>query len=227
MMDRELCFYIEGNALYLEQVLVDYNSIPIFFVCRDENEAYYLVLCTDVEEFKYIVIGLSDTDLYCLLHGILTMRDVFIKQKYYWEVTSEEQIELDSVIRKSMDKIDCSALPDEGAYFEILTDEISLYAKRFDDAFLSKENFKSLQQELNFVESILNERCEFNDEFIERFIDLCDCQSQQKVTVDFQTEKVDYEEYMNAILRSDKVISEKMSSEEWRATEMNILAYAA
>ena len=37
MMDRELCFYIEGNALYLEQVLVDYNSIPIFFVCRDEN----------------------------------------------------------------------------------------------------------------------------------------------------------------------------------------------
>lgn len=33
-MDKELCFCIEGDELYLEQVLVDYNDIPIFLCAR-------------------------------------------------------------------------------------------------------------------------------------------------------------------------------------------------
>lgn len=32
MMSKELCFCIDGSELYLEQVLVDYMDIPIFFI---------------------------------------------------------------------------------------------------------------------------------------------------------------------------------------------------
>ena len=65
-MDRELCFYIEGNQLYLEQVLVEYNDIPIFFVCRD-TAAHYVVLCSDLEEFRYMVVKAANEDLFRLL----------------------------------------------------------------------------------------------------------------------------------------------------------------
>ena len=31
---NELCFIIDGRALYMEHVLIDYNDDPVFFVCR-------------------------------------------------------------------------------------------------------------------------------------------------------------------------------------------------
>ncbi len=226
-MDKELCFYIQGDRLYLEQVLVDYNDIPIFFVCKDENVRYYLALCTDVEELKYIVINLSDVDLYRLLHGKIPMRDVFTKQKCYWEIISEEQIELDSVTCKSIETIDYSALPDKGAYFEILTDEVSSYVKRFDQIFLSIENFEVPQQELDFIDGIINEGLGFSSGFVEKYLEIYDCQLEQKVIVGLQTKYVDYGEYTNFILKSDIAISDNMCSEEWKASEINILVYAA
>lgn len=223
-MDKELCFCIEGNELYLEQILVDYNNIPIFFLCKD-SKTYYLALCTHVEQLSYIVINLSEADLFSLFHGKLSMREVFTKQKSYWEIISEEQIESDSVICKSMEEIDCSILPEEGACFEILTDEISLYVKKFDDTFCSKESFKTLQQKPNFNENILNEIYELGD--VEKFMELCDCQSKQKVEVGFQNENIDYGEYMSDIMESNMTISERKHSEEWKATEMDVLACAA
>ena len=48
-MEATLCFNIEGIELYLEQVLVDYNDIPIFFLCTGEREQY-LALCYDLDE---------------------------------------------------------------------------------------------------------------------------------------------------------------------------------
>lgn len=133
-MDKELCFCIEGNKLYLEQILVDYNDIPIFFVCKD-NAAYYIALCSDIEELSYIIASLSDIDLYNLLHGTLSMREVIIKHENYWEIISGEKIESDIVTYKPMKEIDCSVLPEEGAYFDILTDEVSSYVKKFDNTF--------------------------------------------------------------------------------------------
>lgn len=45
MVNKELCFIIENVKLYLEQVLVDYDGFPVFFLCRGENQ-YYAVLST-------------------------------------------------------------------------------------------------------------------------------------------------------------------------------------
>lgn len=135
-MSKELCFNIENNALYLEQVLVEYMSVPIFFLCKSQNE-YYIVLCIDIEELKYVVCAISQTTVYNLLHGIQPMRDAILLQDYFWEVDSGNTIKEDSVQKKTMEKIDVSVLPEKGACFEILTEDIQTYVNHFDNEFLS------------------------------------------------------------------------------------------
>ena len=86
-MNTELFFYIEKKDIYLEQILVDYMNVPIFFLCKDDKQ-YYLALCSNMDELNYIVVQISLTDTYNLLHGKIAMRDVFLKQEEYWEIFS-------------------------------------------------------------------------------------------------------------------------------------------
>lgn len=197
-MDKGSCFCIEGNELYLEQVLVDHNDIPIFFVCKD-TMAYYVVLCSDIEELSYIVIEPSTLDLYRLLHGMLSMREVFTKQKNYWEIISGETIESDVVLCKPIQEIDHSVLPEEGACFEILTDEVSSYVERFDAGFLLKER---------------------------AFVKLYEGQLKQKIAAGLSNKDIEHEGSMYDIIRSSVAIVEE-HPEKWQSTEMAILAYAS
>ena len=222
-MEKELCFYIEGNKLYLEQVLVDYNDVPIFFICKDEKR-YYAVLCSDIEELSYIVINLSEVELYNLLHGKLSMREAFTKQQKYWEVKSGEEIGLDTVICKPIEEMDCSALPQERACFEILTEEVSSYVRKFDNIFLSTERFEASLQRPDFNENLLNEVFDNSLEFMERFVELWECQ--QEIAVGFQSRDIVYEESMEAI-SPNTIITKQENCEEWMSTDINILAYAA
>ena len=89
-MNKELCFNIENENLYLEQILVDYMDIPIFFLCEGENQ-YYVALCTDIDELSYIVAKLSLLDVYNLLHGKIPMRDAILKQNEYWDIVSGDE----------------------------------------------------------------------------------------------------------------------------------------
>jgi len=68
MMNKKLCFNIENQYLYLEQVLVDYMGIPIFFLCKDKKQ-YYIALCTNIDKLSYIVTKLSLSDVYNLLEN--------------------------------------------------------------------------------------------------------------------------------------------------------------
>lgn len=116
-MDENLCFKIGEVCLYLEQVLVSYNDVPIFFICND-NVSHYAVLCTDINELNYVIVELSDKDLCNLLSGILPMRDVFTKQEYYWEILSGNEAEYDTVIRKPVRELNYSILPKAGACYD-------------------------------------------------------------------------------------------------------------
>ena len=51
---RVVQFVIDGKELYLEKVLVE-TSVPLFFICKDDNDIRYSVLCTDTFEFKYVL----------------------------------------------------------------------------------------------------------------------------------------------------------------------------
>lgn len=130
-MNNKLCFRIEGIELYLEQVLVDYMDIPIFFLCKGESN-HYLVLCTDIDELNYIVVKLSMNDLYELLHGEGSIRNTILKQNEYWNVISGEEISLDKVEKLSIPELDVSLLPKEDVYFEIVSTKLEDYVKKFD-----------------------------------------------------------------------------------------------
>lgn len=155
-MNKELCFFIENKELYLEQVLVDYNDVPIFFLCRNE-EQFYIALCTDLEELSYIVEKLSSVDVYKLLHGKSTMRDTLLSHEEYWEIISGEEISLDKVIKRTIDCMDRSVLPEENAYFQILTEEARLYVEAFDKEYLSNENFHVSDEKLDFNERLTDD----------------------------------------------------------------------
>lgn len=130
-MNSELCFRIENIDLYLEQVLVDYMGVPIFFLCKGEG-SYYLVLCTDVDELNYIIVRLSMNDLYELLHGEEFIRNVILKQNKYWNVISGEEITLDKAEKLSVSELDVDLLPKENIYFEIVSAKLEDYVKKFD-----------------------------------------------------------------------------------------------
>ena len=152
-MSKELCFIIEEKELYMEQVLVDYMDVPIFFLCKDKSQ-YYIVLCVDIEERHYIVAELSLADTYNLLHGKLSMRDSILKQNYYWMIESGEEICLDIVTKHKISDIDHSLLPEENACFEILTEEIKGYVQSFDEKYLKEKYFFDYNETINIFGNI-------------------------------------------------------------------------
>lgn len=96
MSKEVLCFKIEGKELYLEQILVDFNDVAIFFLCKNEVQ-YYIALCADYHESTYIVAKVTIEDIYKLLHSELTMRDFILKQKEYYQVYSGFTIDRDKI----------------------------------------------------------------------------------------------------------------------------------
>lgn len=150
-MDRELCFCIEGRNLYLEQVLVDYLEIPVFFLCRNEKR-YYVALCTDIEELSYIVVDTSSSAVYNLLHGQIPMRDIILNQKKYWSVVSGEEIPMDIVTEHSVKEMDCSVLPEENACFQILTEEMEDFVRSFDYEYFSHESYNQKAESAGWKE---------------------------------------------------------------------------
>lgn len=144
-MSKELCFKIEHNDLFLKQVLVDYNNIPIFFLCQGKYKNY-LSLCVDIENYNYVIVEVSLFDIYDLLHGNVSMRDAILNHKEYWMVTSGEDISNDIVERKMIKDIDQSWLPQEGAYFKVLTESIEQYLKSIDNIISIQQNYISYSE---------------------------------------------------------------------------------
>lgn len=150
-MDKELCFKIENDSLYLEQVLVDYMDIPIFFLCSSKQQ-YFIALCTDIEELNYIVTKLSSDYVYKLLRGDISMRDVILEQKEYWNIISGDEISQDKVKKEDISSIDKGILPEEGAYFKILTKEIERFVNNFESSFFATENYSKIEKKLSLSE---------------------------------------------------------------------------
>ena len=133
MSKEVLCFKIEGKELYLEQILVDFNDVAIFFLCKNEDQ-YYIALCVDFHESTYIVAKVTIEDIYKLLHSELTMRDFILKQKEYYQVYLGFTIDRDKIEKHKMEDIDESVLP-ENEYFKVLTERIEGYVRMIDEIY--------------------------------------------------------------------------------------------
>lgn len=116
-MEKTLCFVIEYKELYLEKVLVEYERIPILFLCQ-AVDGWYLCLCYDVDNIKYYVVRISAEEISFLLQGKVPMRDVFLAQNGYWDILAGREMDQDIVEEKAIESIDRDVLPYEGAYYE-------------------------------------------------------------------------------------------------------------
>lgn len=88
---RVVQFVIDGKELYLEKVLVE-TSVPLFFICKDDNNTRYSVLCTDTFEFKYVLIQSYNEDIQKMLKMRISMRELFNRavNDIYWKVEVSE-----------------------------------------------------------------------------------------------------------------------------------------
>ena len=164
-MSGSKCFYIEGKYLYLEQTLVEYNGIPIYFLCRSDKR-YYTVLCIDIDELMYVVVRTAASDVYSLLHGRIPMRNVILKEDHYWQVISAEDMLQDDVRYLAMDELDHSLLPEAGACFEVLSDEVRTFVEKFDSEFLNSETFSRVSEEiLRVFDTTIEPYCKNIDAF--------------------------------------------------------------
>lgn len=130
-MNKELCFILDNKNIYLDHILVDYEYVPIFFLCKDDDCQYYLALCTDIENGEYIVVKISLLSVYNLLHGNIAMRDVILNQKIFWKVVSGDEIKNDIVNEYPIDYINHQDLPEKDAKFKILQKHIKEYVQKF------------------------------------------------------------------------------------------------
>lgn len=78
-MNQTLCFVVNHVEIYLEQVLVENDGVPILFVGKS-NERRYLILCVDMDVLRYFAVRISRKDLSDLLQGTVPMRDIFLRQ---------------------------------------------------------------------------------------------------------------------------------------------------
>ena len=134
-MQQKPYFLINNEALYVEQVLVEYLTIPIFFLCKSETD-YYLALCTDGDAEAHYLVQITKKEIYDLLNSKITMREVFLRKSFFWNIISGNRIEEDIVTKLPIEKLDTTLLPDEGAYFVILTPAIKKYAELFEQDLL-------------------------------------------------------------------------------------------
>lgn len=111
------CFTINGNELYLVLNLVDFNGIPLYFICKDNTGQYYICLCYDIDYEKYIIVKTDIDRIYKLLTQNITMRDIITMESEFLDVSilGEEDI----CLLKDMKDINFDILPDKNSYFNI------------------------------------------------------------------------------------------------------------
>lgn len=120
-MQKEICFKIDSKSLVLESVLVDYNDIPVYFVCTDAEHNYYTVLCVDIDDEQYVIVETAVEKILKLLMQKITMRDLILSEEKFWEVKAGNTLEEDICMQQDMGLICLEDLPYENSYFKIAT----------------------------------------------------------------------------------------------------------
>lgn len=127
--DKRLFFKINDEYIYLDIELINFNDIPVFFICKS-NKNYYLALCFDVFDEKYIVIQVKRSLLLKMLDQKITMREIYHTVDSFWEIVYGETLEQDLVKEKAINDIDESVLPIEGEVYEVFDDDVKEYQEQ-------------------------------------------------------------------------------------------------
>ncbi len=139
-MDKELCFIINGENLYLDISLIEFQDIPMFFICKSDSN-YYVALCIDDENVEYILIKSNPNSLLKMLRSDIEMRDLYKEVNKFWTIKPGNSPKDDEVIENSIEYLNASILPIEGAKYEVFDDSVLEYIDLFE---------KNIYDDLNF-----------------------------------------------------------------------------
>ncbi len=132
-MSKEVFFQIQNKLLYLDFMLEEYDFMPVFYVCKDDDGARYIVLCTDFDNEAYLVSRVTLVDLSNMLSGKLDMRSIFLKQAVFWKVTCRGEKYIDDVVEEhKTEDIPVEYLPADGEYYVLYDEEHKEYAKKIE-----------------------------------------------------------------------------------------------
>ena len=150
-MNKQLCFRIEQQDLFLEKILVLFNDIPLFFICRNENNQRFLALCTELERLDYLVVSTSLSNIRNMLNQKCTMRNAILEGIRFWCVVSGDTVEDDLCETIEKSKIDLSILPQEGAFYRAIFQEDNNYINEIENEYLESLNFDVITREISFL----------------------------------------------------------------------------
>lgn len=139
-MNNMLYFVLQDKELYLDEVFVDFNNLPIFFSCISNNQ-YYLCLCCNCDNQDYVVVESSAKEIVEMLKGKITMRSTFTCKPRHWIVFSGEDTSLDEITLISAPYLEVDVLPKEGAKYTIATEKVKQYLSRIERELYSEETF--------------------------------------------------------------------------------------
>lgn len=144
-MDKELCFFINDDALFLDKVLVAFNDTPIFFVCCDSESDYYLVLCTNIEDLEYIIVKTSLQMIYRILTQKAEMRAPFAEADHFWYVKAGVSPHEDEVEHLEREQMDLDVLPYPKAMYETISADDLAYVDKIKSSYFSESDFVSFE----------------------------------------------------------------------------------
>lgn len=169
-MKEQIFFIINNMEIILDQVLVEYNEEPIFFVCRHDQH-YFIALNADLEEERYFVAEVSLSHLSKMLHERITMRALILQADKFWDITAGEDYTSDCIIEKPINEIQIDLLPYENAYLKITTKDVEEYVEKIDSVLYgegiweeefvqtSAEYMEGLIKNINEQLEILMQKC--------------------------------------------------------------------
>lgn len=129
-MPKVKFFEIEGKSLFLDNVLIDLNMLPLFFICKDEESCHYVCLCTDYEEFCYVIVPTDAHEIYKMLSGEITVRGIFLNKDSFYSVQSYNDLEENKVEKMDIENINKDDLPIEGKCYKILSQSDREYLEK-------------------------------------------------------------------------------------------------
>ena len=152
-MINEVCFKIDSKNLYIDEYLVELN-IPIFFICKDDANKKYAVMCENTSTLEYLICSVSINSLIKMLKNELTLYD-FIKQSTFkWIIKSGETFESDII--ELVTNLPDDYYPKKNEYLALENEKICNYIKRIEKESQSEIAYEIYSFELSkmFLETI-------------------------------------------------------------------------
>ncbi|MFI3177180.1 MAG: hypothetical protein R3Y67_06795 [Eubacteriales bacterium] len=171
-MNNEMCFKIDSKELFLEQVLVEYHKTPVYFVCKDNNEVYYVVLCVDIDDEKYIVVETEIERLVNLFRKKITMRDIILTELKYWEIIAGDNLSDDICTQLDIEQINMDDLPYNNSYFIVLSKEHQEYFEYLKDVIMSNDTEWEILEAPNKVINELDIQISYDRTNISEYVEI-------------------------------------------------------